>query len=79
MPSALTMGCVIVCLIVGLSIKSKEQVLWASGMGLFGTIMVYFGFHLSQVSWNVCLHQSGVDISYFLLSLPFLMYSALKN
>lgn len=79
MPSALTMGCVIVCFIVGLSIKSKEQVLWASGIGLFGTIMVYFGFHLSQVSWNVCLHQSGVDISYFLLSLPFLMYSALKN
>lgn len=79
MPSYLTIGCVIACLIVGLRTKTKEQVLWAGGIGLFGTIMVYFGFHLSQVSWNVCLHQSGVDISYFLLSLPFLMYSALKN
>ena len=79
MPTYLTVICVLVCAVLSFFIRNKKQVVWAGGMGLFGTIAVYFAYHLGKVGWNVCLHQSAVDLSYFLLGLPFLLLTSLED
>ncbi len=45
------------------------------GVLLFSIILIYFLFHISQIGFRKSYFDSVVDISYFIFSAPFLMFS----
>lgn len=79
MPQYLTFICVVVSSLFVFWIKSREDVYFYSGIALFLTISVYFAYHLINSGFSQSFFNSKVDISYFILSLPFLMYYFLKR
>lgn len=79
MPKELTFLCVVVSSLSVFLIKAKEDVYFYSGVALFLTISVYFVYHVIDSGFTESFFNSRVDISYFILSIPFLMYYFLKK
>lgn len=79
MPQYLTVICVIVSSLFVFLVKSKEDVYFYSGIALFMTISIYFVYHLIHSGFTESFFNSRVDISYFILSMPFLMCYFLKT
>lgn len=79
MPQYLTFICVAVSSLFVFLIRSKEDTYFYSGIALFMTISVYFVYHLLQSGFAEAFFHSRIDISYFILSMPFLVYYFIKT
>src|SRR5690554_633553 len=79
MPQYLTVICVTVSSLFVFLVKSKEDVYFYSGIALFMTISIYFVYHLIHSGFAESFFNSRVDISYFILSMPFLVYYFIKT
>src|SRR5690554_770708 len=79
MPQYLTFLCVAVSSLFVFLIKSKEDTYYYSGLALFMTISIYFIYHIIEIGLTDSYFNSVVDISYFILSMPFLMYYFIKK
>lgn len=54
--------------------QKKEDVFLYSGIVLFLSILIYFIYHIIKLGFSQAFHDSVVDISYFILSVPFLLW-----
>lgn len=59
--------------------KNDRSVIFSMGVLLFSIILIYFLFHISQIGFRKAYFDSVVDISYFIFSAPFLMFSLQIN
>ncbi|MDX2444290.1 MAG: hypothetical protein QNK30_10880 [Bacteroidales bacterium] len=59
--------------------KNDRSVIFFIGVLLFCIILIYFLFHISQIGIEKAYFGSVVDISYFIFSTPFLIYSLQIN
>jgi len=74
MPGWLSITCVVFTLSALFLTKSYADVFYYSGLYLFITILTYLIYHICIDGFNNSLYNSSVDISYFLLCIPFFMY-----
>jgi len=74
MPAWLSVSCVILSIFSFFLLKKKSDVYFYSGVSLFLTISVYFVYHVLTRGFVEAYFNSSVDISYFILSIPFCMY-----
>lgn len=61
----------------GLLCRSTYDVYFYSGLVLFVSILIYFLYHISISSFKIAFFDAQADISYFILSMPFLLYHCL--
>ncbi len=59
--------------------KDNRSVIFFSGVLLFSISLIYFIFHISQIGFKKAYFDSVVDISYFIFSVPFFLYSLQIN
>ena len=61
---------------IGLSfmIKQSEDRFFFSGLSLFLAILIYFLYHVIRAGFQTAYIDSLIDISYFILCAPFLLY-----
>lgn len=78
MPSSLSFFCIIISIFTAFSVKSKEDVIFYSGIMLFLTILLYFGYTIFITDFETTFFKSKADISYFILCVPFLYYYYFK-
>jgi hypothetical protein len=78
-PAGYTLGFFVVAVQFGFQSKGGTDFYFWSGLSLFVAILIYLVYHWVMVGWNDAFYGSVVDISYFLLSLPFLIYFVLHQ
>ena len=59
--------------------QEETDVYFYSGLSLFFTILFYFGFTIFNSSFKSAFYDSKADISYFILCMPFFIYSLFLN
>ncbi len=74
MPAWLSVSCVTLSLFSFFLLKRKSDVYFYSGVSLFLTISVYFVYHVLTPGFVEAYFNSSVDVSYFIMSIPFCMY-----
>lgn len=72
-PFHYTVGFVLLAFLFPFLCKSKEDVLFYSGVNLFITIAIYFIYHIIYSGFQSAFYESIVDISYFILCIPFFL------
>lgn len=73
-PFEYTLGFVSMAMMFGFLCKTKTDVYFYSGICLFISILIYFLYHIIQVGFYKTYFESIGDVSYFILSIPFLLY-----
>lgn len=79
MPQYLTYLCVVSTFMFVFLVKSKEDVYFYSGIALFLTILVYYMYHVLNSGFYEAFFESRIDLSYFILSMPFLLFYLFKK
>lgn len=79
MPQYLTYLCVVTSFMFVFLVKSKEDIYFFSGIALFLTILVYFMYHILNSGFQEAFFESRIDLSYFILSMPFLLFYLFKK
>jgi hypothetical protein len=77
-PFAYTLGFIGMAILAGFLCKSAQDVYWYSGIVLFVSIVIYFGYHIFLSGFDKTFFDSVADISYFILCLPFAMFHFLS-
>jgi hypothetical protein len=72
-PIPLRVGVVVMCLAAGLAIRDFGTQCLAGGLVLLGGVAAAFCTRAATTGWSRALFDSGFDISYFDLALPFLV------
>lgn len=72
-PFHYTVGFVLLAFLFPFLCKSKEDVFFYSGVNLFITITIYFIYHIIHSGFQSAFYESIVDISYFILCIPFFL------
>ena len=78
MPFKYTLFFIFLSFIVGFVCKSKDDVIFFSGLVLFLSICLYYIFWIIQTSFVNTFFESGADISYYIFCLPFCIFHMLK-
>ena len=73
-PFAYTIGFISLAILFGLTCTKVENVYFFSGLTLFISIAVYFVYHFVNTGFDETYYGSVGDVSYFILSVPFLLY-----
>lgn len=73
MPFSYTVFCVVLSFISFLVVKNKNDVFFYSGIILFITVIIHYIHLIGVSSFNEAFFESRADISYFILSAPFLL------
>jgi hypothetical protein len=73
MPFSYTVFCVVLSFISFLVVKNKNDVFFYSGIILFITVIIHYIHLIGVSSFNEAFFESRADISYFILSSPFLL------
>jgi len=79
MPQSLSLTCVLFTLTSFFITKSFKDVLFFSGLYLFITILVYVLYQVYILGFHQAIFQSKVDLSYFILCVPFFLYYILSD
>jgi len=79
MPSWLSLSCVFFTLSALFLTGSYDDVFYFSGLYLFITILTYLTYHICVDGFYNAFYNSTVDISYFLLCIPFFMFYLLSE
>lgn len=74
MPFEFTIPFIIMAFLISFLCKTKNDVYYYSGITLFSTIVGYYLYYFSIVGFEKTFFGSKADISYFILSTPFLIY-----
>jgi len=74
MPFEFTIPFIIMAFLISFLCKTKNDVYYYSGITLFSTIVGYYLYYFSIVGFEKTFFGSRADISYFILSTPFLIY-----
>lgn len=74
MPFKSTLLFLVLSFVLSLYCKIKDDVYFYSGISLFSTICGYYIYHFSISGFDKTFFESEADISYFILSTPFLIY-----
>ncbi|MDD4991685.1 MAG: hypothetical protein PHR83_05560 [Paludibacter sp.] len=74
MPSWLSFLCVFFTISTLFFTKSYDDVFYFSGLYLLITILTYLAYHICVDGFHNAFYKSNVDISYFLLCIPFFMF-----
>jgi hypothetical protein len=77
MPSAYSVACIGLAFLVFFLKMEKSDVFFFSGVVLFFTISVYFLYRWHLHGFDNAFYGSKVDISYFILCIPFFLYYVL--
>lgn len=78
-PFQYTVGFIVLAIVFGWFCKSKANTYFFSGLGLFISIAFYFIYHIIYDGFEESYFESGSDVSYFILCIPFLMYYFMIN
>jgi hypothetical protein len=73
MPFSYTVFCVILAFLSFFIFKNKNDVFFYSGIILFITVIIHYIHLIGVSSFNEAFFESRADISYFILSAPFLL------
>ncbi len=64
---------VLIAVLLSLLVKNKNDKFFYSGISLFIAILIYSFYHIANHGLEVALIDSKIDISYFILCIPFLV------
>jgi len=78
-PFGYTVGFVLLAIFFGLTCKKAEDVYFFSGLTLFISIAVYIVYHFIDTGFTDTYFGGVGDISYFILSVPFLLYYSMTK
>lgn len=78
-PFGYTLGFIAMAVIFGFLCAKVEDVYFFSGLTLFISIAVYFIYHIINTGFATAYYGSIVDISYFILCIPFLLYYSIMK
>lgn len=78
-PFEYTVLFILTSFVAGLFVKKTDDVYFYSGLILFGSIVTYFIYWIVRIGLEKTFTESGADISYFILCLPFSLYHLLKE
>ncbi len=67
------LGAIVLAVLLGLAAKNVEDVLYYSGIVLFGIVLLAFVTRAAEVGFQVAVFKHGFDIGYFIFSVPFLV------
>lgn len=73
-PFGYTVGFILLAVLFGLLCTKAENIYFFSGITLFISIAVYFIYHFVISGFHETYFGSIGDVSYFILSVPFLLY-----
>lgn len=73
-PFGYTIAFILLAVLLGLRCNKVENVYFFSGLTLFISIAVYFVYHFVNKGFDETYFGSVGDVSYFILSVPFLLY-----
>jgi len=73
-PMGYTVFFIVLALGLSFLVKSSEDRFFYSGLSLFLSILIYSIYHLVKVGFQAAYIDSLIDISYFILCVPFLIY-----
>ena len=59
----------------GFFVKNQRELFFYSGLLIFGVVSIYFTYKVNELGFTMAYIKSQADISYFILSLPFLFVS----
>ena len=74
-PKSLIAVLIVLSALTSLVIKDQIDQFFYGGILLYVSILAYFLSKVIAQSFNTALYGNGADISYFIFSLPFLLYS----
>lgn len=77
MPSWLSLICISLSFASLFLIRKTADIFFCSGIFIFITMLIYAIYHLYLYGLQVSFFESKVDISYFILSIPFFIYYVL--
>lgn len=78
-PFEYTLGFILIAVLLSLACKTNGDVFFYSGLTLFLSILIYFLYHIILSGFEAAYFESRVDISYFILCVPFVVYFLLKS
>lgn len=78
-PFDYTIFFIFLSIIFGFFAKDKQDVYFYAALGMFMTILIYMIYHIVRKGINMALYESIVDISYFILAIPFAMVYLASN
>ncbi len=64
---------IVIAVILSFFVKDNKDIFYYSGISLFLSILIYFFYHIFKVGFINAYINSIADISYFILSVPFLL------
>ena len=73
MPFSYTVSCVILAFLSFFILKNKNDVFFYSGIILFATVVIHYIHQIQRTNFNEAFFESRADISYFIMSIPFLL------
>ena len=79
MPTKYSLLCVLFSTLTFFTLRKKSDVYFYSGFLLFITIITYFVYHIIENNFHETFFNSGADISYFILCIPFLLYFIIER
>ncbi len=79
MPFKYTLFFILLSFMVGFICKSKKDVVFFSSFILFLSICLYFTYWTLIIGFNDTFFESGADISYFILCLPFCVFHLIEH
>jgi hypothetical protein len=71
----LAVALIMISVMVGVLVKTEAQLYLGTGLMLYGAAFIYFINRLITCGFNPEFLQNNVDISYFIMALPFLLLS----
>ncbi|MCD6092143.1 MAG: hypothetical protein J7J72_11655 [Bacteroidales bacterium] len=78
-PSGYIFVFILTSIVLSFLVQNDLDKYFYSGISLFASIAIYFIYHAISLGFNEVLFDNGADISYFLLSIPFLFYYIKEN
>jgi len=66
----------IVAIIAGFLCKKNSDVIYYSGLTLLVVVLIYFFYHIAEEGVRVAYLGSIIDISYFIMAMPFILHIA---
>lgn len=79
MPSWMSISCIVLSFSSLFLTKSYKDIIYYSGMYLFITITIYSFYHIYKTGFHDAFYNSKIDISYYILCIPFLTLHLLNK
>lgn len=79
MPKYLSITCILLTFPVYFLLKSRKDVIFYGNLMLFFTILVYFIYQTTRHGLSKAILDSKIDVSYFILGMPFLLFYLIQN